>query len=100
MVEKVKCGLFILYSELIRRTTTSIITVELACTIFLSQCLIVPLSGDNTPGRRQSKTSILPRNVDQKSIETEFSIAICSHWRQNGNQKHCFYRFLSAFVDS
>ena len=32
-----------------------------------------------TPGRRQSKTPILSRNVDQKSIETVFSIAICRH---------------------
>ena len=30
-----------------------------------------------TPGRRQSKTPILSRNVDQKSIETVFSIVIC-----------------------
>ena len=30
-----------------------------------------------TPGRRQSKTLILSTNVDQKSIETEFSIVIC-----------------------
>ena len=29
------------------------------------------------PGRRQSKTSILSTNVDQKSLETEFLIAIC-----------------------
>ena len=31
-----------------------------------------------TPGRRQSKIPILSRYVDQKSIETVFSIAICS----------------------
>ena len=30
-----------------------------------------------TPGRRQSKTLILSTNVDQKSLGTEFSIAIC-----------------------
>ena len=30
-----------------------------------------------TPGRRQSITPILSRNVDQKSIETMFLIAIC-----------------------
>ena len=30
-----------------------------------------------TPGRRQSKTPILSRNVDQKKIETVFSIVIC-----------------------
>ena len=32
-----------------------------------------------TQGRRQSKTSILSTNVDQKSLETEFPIAICRH---------------------
>ena len=31
----------------------------------------------NTPVRRQSKTLILSTNVDQKSLETELSIAIC-----------------------
>ena len=31
----------------------------------------------HTLGRRQSKTLILSRNVDHKSIETVFSIAIC-----------------------
>ena len=36
----------------------------------------------STPGRRQSKTPILSRNVDKKSIETEFSIAICRPKRQ------------------
>ena len=45
----------------------------------------------NTPGRRQSKSPILSKNVDQKSLETEFSIAILA---TNGNQKHYFYRFL------
>ena len=29
------------------------------------------------PGRRQSKTLILTTNVDQKSLKTEFLIAIC-----------------------
>ena len=32
-----------------------------------------------TPGRRQSKTPILSKNVDQKSRKTVFSIAICCH---------------------
>ena len=41
-----------------------------------------------TPGRRQSKTLILSTNVDQKSIETEFSIAI-------GNRKT---PFLAIFI--
>ena len=46
----------------------------------------------HTPGRRQLKTPILSRNVDQKSLETEFSIA--ATLATNGNQNHCFYRFL------
>ena len=41
-----------------------------------------------TPGGLQSKTPILSRNVDIKSIETVFFIAT------NGNQKHYFYQFL------
>ena len=44
----------------------------------------------NTLGRWQSKTPILSWNIDQKSLEKEFSIAIC---RQCGNRKHCIYRF-------
>ena len=50
----------------------------------------------NTPGKRQSKTLILSTNVDQKSLETEFSIAICRQIvdKINGNRKHCFYRLL------
>ena len=32
-----------------------------------------------TPCRRQLKTPILSRNVDQKSLQTEFSIGICRH---------------------
>ena len=48
-----------------------------------------------TLGGRQSKTRILSRNVDQKSIETVFSIAIfVATLATNGNRKHCFYRFL------
>ena len=38
----------------------------------------------NTPGRQQSKTLLLSRNVDQKSLDTEFSIAICL--ATNGNK--------------
>ena len=32
-----------------------------------------------TPGRQQFKMPILSRKVDQKSLKTEFSIAICRH---------------------
>ena len=36
-----------------------------------------------TPGRRQSKTQILSRNVDQKSLETEFfDCHLLPQWRQ------------------
>ena len=48
-----------------------------------------------TPGRRQSKTPILSGNIDQKSIETVFLIAICPPLATNGNGEHCFYRFLT-----
>ena len=45
-----------------------------------------------TPGRRQSKTPILSRNVDQKSIETVFSIAICHHkWQSKTLFLSIFY---------
>ena len=47
-----------------------------------------------TPGRRQSKTPTLSRNVDQKSLETEFSIAICRH---TGNKWQSKTLFLSIF---
>ena len=51
---------------------------------------------DLTPtlGRRQSKTPILSRNVDQKSIETVFSIAICRH---SGDKWESKTLFLSIF---
>ena len=50
-----------------------------------------------TPGRRQSKTPILSRNIDLKSLETEFSIAI---WRQMAIENTVSIVFLSAIVDS
>ena len=37
-------------------------------------------------------------NADKKSIETVFSIV--GSGAKNGNQKHCFYDFLSIFLDS
>ena len=54
--------------------------------------LIVP--GKNTPGRRQSKTSILSRNGDQKSIETVLTIAIC---RPTGDKWQSKTLFLLIF---
>ena len=52
-----------------------------------------------TPGRRQSKTLILSTNVDQKSIETDFSIVIC---RPIGNHNtiSCDYYPRSSIVKS
>ena len=47
-----------------------------------------------TPGRRQSKTPILLRNVDQKSLGTEFLIAIC---RNSGDIWQSKTLFLSIF---
>ena len=47
-----------------------------------------------TPGRRQLKTSILSTNVDQKSLETEFLIAIC---RPTGNKWQSKTLFLVIF---
>ena len=39
--------------------------------------IFFPIWTQNTPGRRQSKTSILSKNVDKKLLEIEFMIAIC-----------------------
>ena len=47
-----------------------------------------------TLGRRQSKTAILSRNVDQKSVETVFLIAICRH---TGDKWQSKTLFLSIF---
>ena len=51
------------------------------------KCIIIP-------GRWQSKTPILSRNVDQKSIEIVFSIAICCH---TGDKWESKTMFLSIF---
>ena len=47
-----------------------------------------------TPDRRQSKTLILLKNVDQKSLETEFSIDIC---RPTGDKWQSIALFLAIF---
>ena len=47
-----------------------------------------------TPGRQQSKAPILSRNIDHKSIETVFSIAIC---RPTGDKWQSKTLFLSIF---
>ena len=47
-----------------------------------------------TPGRQQSKTLILSMNVDKKSLETEFLIAIC---RLTGDKWQSKTLFLMIF---
>ena len=47
-----------------------------------------------TPDRQQSKMLILSTNVDQQSLETEFSIAIC---RLTGNKWQSKTLFLVSF---
>ena len=47
-----------------------------------------------TPGRRQSQTLIPSTNVDQKSLETEFSNAIC---RSIGDKCQSKTLFLTIF---
>ena len=56
-----------------------------------------------TPGERQSKKPKLSRNVDQKSLETEFSIAICRHTGDTWQSKTLFLSIFdprSSIVDS
>ena len=48
-----------------------------------------------TPDRRQSKTFILSMNVDKKSLETEFSIAICRPTGNKWQKKHT----VSSYFD-
>ena len=50
-----------------------------------------------TPGRRQLKTLILATNIDRKSLETEFLIAICCLACDKWQSKT---RFLSIFDQS
>ena len=57
-------------------------------------CLVFLLTPCITPGRRHSKTPTLSRNVDKKSIETVFSIAIC---RLTGDKWQSKTLFLSIF---
>ena len=47
-----------------------------------------------TPDRRQSKKLILLTSIDQKSLETEFWIAIC---RQTGDKCQSKTLFLAIF---
>ena len=53
-----------------------------------------------TPGRRQSKTLILSTKVDQKSLETEFSIAIVASLRQMAIEDAVSFDQHSSIVES
>ena len=56
-----------------------------------------------TLSRRQSKTPILLRSEDQKSLKTEFSIAICRHTGKKWQSKTLFLSIFSphsSIVDS
>ena len=65
------------------------------CGFFIScYCCFMPAGTVITPGRRQSKTSMLSTNVDQKSLETEFSIGIC---RPTGDKWQSKTLFLAIF---
>ena len=50
----------------------------------------------STPGRRQSKTPIPSRNVDQKSMETEFS---SDKWQSKTLFPSIFFYPRSSIVD-
>ena len=65
---------------------------EQFCKQLKEKDIVLPLS---TPGRRQSKTPILSRIVDQKSIETVFLNAIC---RSTGDKWQSKTLFLSIFI--
>ena len=54
----------------------------------------VTIISNITPGRRQSQTVIPSTNVDQKSLETEFSNAIC---RSIGDKCQSKTLFLTIF---
>ena len=51
-------------------------------------------NSNTTSDRRQSKTSIQSTNVDQKSLETEFSIAICCPTGDNWQSQTLFLSIL------
>ena len=52
-----------------------------------------------TPGRRQSKTPILSRNVEQKWLEKVFDCHLSPQWRQMATENTVSINFLSAVVD-
>ena len=68
--------------------------VQLSFYLSLLLNVFITRNHTNTPGRRQSKTPILSRNVDQISIETVFSIAICRHTGDKWESKKLFLSIL------
>ena len=48
----------------------------------LVRALAAHIDNVSTPGRRQSKTSILSMNVDQKSLKTVFDCHLWPDWWQ------------------
>ena len=50
------------------------------------------------PGSGQSKLLILLTNVDKKSLETEFSIAICRPTGDKWQSKTLFYAFFDPHL--
>ena len=63
------------------------------CVVVLEQGTFI-LSTGSTQDRRQSKTILLSANVDQNSLETEFSIGIC---RPTGDKWQSKTLFLASF---
>ena len=69
-------------------------TVKLLAEQHLEFLTVSFTGGCTTLGRWQSKMSILLTDVDQKSIETEFLIAIC---RLTGDKWQSKTLFLAVF---
>ena len=66
--------------------------------IFTQRWMSIPTSTSTTSttsGRLQSKALILSKNVDQKSLKTEFSIAICRQLAIKNTVSSNFYPILS-----
>ena len=86
---------------------TAQLNIHLFClTIVVSVAFFILYEGkafSHTLGRWQSKTPILSRNVDKKSLETEFLIAICRHTDDKWQSKTLFlsiFYLRSSIVDS
>ena len=79
------------YEPVTQRVTQTSMSIQMTCP---GRCI---------PGRRQSKTPILSRNVDQNRLEIEFLIAICRHTDDKWQSKTLFlsiFDLRSSIVDS